>query len=114
MEDWKYEATRMEGIYASAYCTIAATSAVDSSAGFLNRNVSSEYIYAQNTAGEQFYICNNMEDFDNDVEQAQLNMRAWVMQERILARRTIHFSANQTYWECGEGIYCENLTKLKW
>jgi hypothetical protein len=114
MEDWKHEATRMEGIYASAYCTIAATSALDSNAGFLNRNVNSEHIYFQNTTGAQLYMCNDMDDFDNDVEQAHLNTRAWVMQERILARRTIHFSANQTYWECGEGVYCENLTRLRW
>lgn len=30
----------MEDVYASAYCTIAATSAVDLNAGFLERNVS--------------------------------------------------------------------------
>ncbi|RYN61650.1 hypothetical protein AA0117_g12949 [Alternaria alternata] len=54
-----------------------------------------------------------MDDFENDVEQAGLNKRAWVMQERVLAKRTIHFSANQTYWECGEGVHCENLTKME-
>lgn len=35
------------------------------------------------------------------------------MQERVLSRRTIHFSANQTYFECGTGVYCENLTRLE-
>ncbi|RII24870.1 hypothetical protein CUC08_Gglean005685 [Alternaria sp. MG1] len=54
-----------------------------------------------------------MDDFEKDVEQAGLNKRAWVMQERVLAKRTIHFSANQTYWECGEGVYCEDLTIMK-
>jgi hypothetical protein len=34
-DDWKREAGRMEDVFASAYCTIAATSAVDSNAGFL-------------------------------------------------------------------------------
>jgi hypothetical protein len=113
MEDWKREAVCMEGIFASAYCILAATSAVDSNAGFLDRDVSSEYMHIQNTSGKQFYICADMDNFENDVEKAQINMRAWVMQERVLARRTIHFSANQTYWECGEGVYCENLTRLR-
>jgi hypothetical protein len=45
-EDWQHEAKRMEGVYASAYCTIAATSAVDLNAGFLKRNANSEYVYA--------------------------------------------------------------------
>jgi len=30
-----------------------------------------------------------------------------------LSRRTIHFGRNQMYWECGEGIYCEDLTRMK-
>jgi hypothetical protein len=98
---------------ASAYCTIAATSAIDSNAGFLKRNVSSEYVYAQDASGRRFYVCTDIDDFDNDVEKAQLNTRAWVMQERVLSRRTIHFSANLIYFECGEGVYCENLTRLE-
>jgi hypothetical protein len=66
----------MEGVYASAYCTIAATSAVDSNAGFLKRNANSKYVYAQDALGCQFYVCTNLDNFDNDVEKAQLNKRA--------------------------------------
>jgi hypothetical protein len=112
-EDWEREAGRMEDVFASAHCTIAATSAADSKAGFLARNTSTEYVRVQDAAGNQVYICAHMDDFEKDVEQAELNKRAWVMQERVLAKRTIHFSANQTYWECGEGVHCENLTKMK-
>jgi hypothetical protein len=114
-DDWKREAGRMEDVFASAYCTIAATSAIDSNAGFLARNTSTdtEYMHVQDVAGNQVSVCTHMDDFENDVEQAGLNKRAWVMQERVLAKRTIHFSANQTYWECGEGVHCENLTKMQ-
>jgi hypothetical protein len=112
-EDWKREAGRMEDVFALAYCTIAATSAVDSNAGFLARNARTEYMRVQDTTGYQVCICTHMDDFEKDVQEAKLNKRAWVMQERVLAKRTIHFSANQTYWECGEGVHCENLTKMK-
>ena len=112
-EDWKRESRRMEKVFSSAYCTIAATSAVHSKAGFLKRNVNTEYIRVQDALSRRFYICTSIDDFNNDVEEAQLNTRAWVMQERVLSRRTIHFSNNQTYWECGEGVYCENLTRLE-
>jgi hypothetical protein len=113
LEDWSSEADLMQAIFASAYCTIAATSAVDSNAGFLARNGNTEYMRVQVDSGNQFYVCANIDDFDKDVEEAQLNTRAWVMQERVLARRTIHFSNTQTYWECGHGVYCENLTRME-
>ncbi|OCK74646.1 HET-domain-containing protein [Lepidopterella palustris CBS 459.81] len=112
-KDWEHESNRMEEVFSGAYCTIAATSAVDSNAGFLDRNISSEYIYVQDASGRRFYIGTNIDDFDNDVDEARLNRRAWVMQEKVLSGRTIHFSANQTYFECGQGVYCESLTRLK-
>jgi hypothetical protein len=112
-EDWKAQSGQMESVFSASYCVVAATSAVDSNAGFLERDVSTEYVYVQNSSGERFYVSTDIDDFDEDVGKAQLNDRAWVMQEGVLARRTIHFSANQMYWECGEGVYCENLTRLE-
>lgn len=113
-EDWKRESVCMEKVYASAYFTLAATSAVDSNSGFLKRNITTEYIcFHDHDLDQMVYACTHPSDFDGEVEQAQLNTRAWVMQERFLSRRTIHFGANQMYWECGEGVYCEDLTQLK-
>jgi hypothetical protein len=111
-EDWERESRRMEEVFSSAYCTIAATSASNSNAGFLERNLGSNYVLVQDASGRRFYVCDDMDDFEKDVEKARLNRRAWVMQERVLSRRTIHFTANQTYWECGEGVYCENFTRM--
>jgi aerobic-type carbon monoxide dehydrogenase small subunit (CoxS/CutS family) len=75
-DDWKREAGRMEDVFASAYCTIAATSAVDSNAGFLARNRGDKYVRVQDAAGNQVCICTHIDDFENDVEQAGLNKRA--------------------------------------
>jgi hypothetical protein len=82
-------------------------------AGFLDRKAQPEYIRARDSSGRLFYICTDVDDFDQHVEEAPLNNRAWVLQERALARRILHFAAAQTYWECGERIYCENLTRLE-
>ncbi|RTE69011.1 hypothetical protein BHE90_016608, partial [Fusarium euwallaceae] len=110
--DWGQEAKRMEDVYRSAYCTLAATSAIDSNSGFLERTINSEYICVQDDSGRRVYVCTNPADFDTDVEGAQLNARAWVMQERFLSSRTIHFGAHQMYWECGKGVCYEDLTLL--
>lgn len=113
-EDWEREAVRMEQVYSSAYLTIAATSAANSESGFLKRNTSSKHVYIQDDQGRRAYICNTVADFDHEVERAQLNARAWVLQERMLSRRTIHFGSHQMYFECGEAVYCEDLTRMTW
>jgi hypothetical protein len=110
--DWNRESRRMESVFSQAYCTIAATAAADSNAGFLERDIRTSHVYVQDASGNEFYISDDIDDFDEDVGKAKLNTRAWVMQEAVLSRRTIHFSDKQIYWECGQGIYCENLTRL--
>lgn len=111
--DWQIQSRLMESIFSQAYCTIAATAAADSNAGFLVRDLRVESVYVRDTSGNKFYVSNDIDDFDEDVGKAKLNTRAWVMQETVLSRRIIHFSANQIYWECGEGVYCENLVRLQ-
>jgi hypothetical protein len=103
----------METVFSAAYCTLAATSAADCKTGFLERAVTTDSVYVHTAAGMQLYVSTDVDDFDKDVGGAELNKRAWVMQESVLARRTIHFSAKQTYFECGDGVYCENLTNLE-
>jgi hypothetical protein len=111
-DDWKHEAKLMEKVYSSAYCILAAASATDVHVGFLDQEVKSEYIYARDHSDRRFYVSTNVEDFDQHVEEGPLNKRAWALQERYLARRTLHFAADQVYWECGEEMYCGNLAQL--
>ncbi|KAI1308616.1 heterokaryon incompatibility protein-domain-containing protein [Xylaria venustula] len=47
----------------------------------------------------------------HDVVNATLNQRGWVVQERHLSRRIIHFAERQIYWECNEGLCSETYTK---
>jgi hypothetical protein len=35
------------------------------------------------------------------------------LQERALSRRTIHFAEGQLYWECGQGVHCETLARMR-
>ncbi|RSL47108.1 hypothetical protein CEP54_013562 [Fusarium duplospermum] len=42
-----------------------------------------------------------------DVEEGDLSTRGWILQERALSRRSIHFTEAQIYFECGSCIWCE-------
>jgi hypothetical protein len=107
--DWETEARAMEDVFACAYCTIAASSARGWEDGFLKPDLDSLRIGMQGIPSTPTCAC----DFDKDVEEGPLMKRAWVLQERVLSRRTIHFAATHTYWECGKGVRCEQFTILE-
>ena len=117
-DDWKREVNKMEAVFRNAYCTIAATSAKDATSGFLRqvatapKHPEQQFIRLNTESHGRIYVSATTDDFYQDVERADLNQRAWALQERALARRTIHFSANQAYFECGDGVRCETLTRL--
>jgi hypothetical protein len=112
-EDWKEESKKMEVVFSMAYCTIAASSAKDSNAGFLKPQRQRHYVkMATASSDTPLYVCEAIDDFHGDVEESGLSQRAWVLQERVLSRRTIYFTATQIYWECGIGVQCETLTMM--
>ncbi|KAJ4196949.1 hypothetical protein NW767_009192 [Fusarium falciforme] len=102
----------METTFSSAYCVIAASQAMGTSSGFLGERRARRFIRFDEPGETPHYICEAIDDFQHDVIDGDLNKRGWVFQERALARRTIYFTKNQTYWECGHGVRCETLTRM--
>lgn len=114
--DWESEAGKMQDVFRGAYCTIAATSATDSTQGFLDRppaSTSNSWVRVPSPSDAAVFVTTFMDKFEEDVLAGPLNKRAWVLQERALSRRTIHFTNRQTYWECGGGVRCETLTYMR-
>jgi hypothetical protein len=113
-EDWAAEGQGMETVFGKAYCVLAASRATSSQSGFLGPRKPREFVALREPRlNTSFYICEMIDDFRADVLDAPLNSRAWYMQERALARRTIYFTERQTYWECGVGIRCETMTRMR-
>ncbi|KAI1287169.1 heterokaryon incompatibility protein-domain-containing protein, partial [Xylaria venustula] len=111
-EDWKREAATMGDVYLHSYLTIAATRAANSEAGFLGaRSFTDTVRLAGVSSGvddRNVYACQRR-SFANDVDDGPLNRRAWVLQERVLSPRTLHFTEHQVYWECWEHHQGEDL-----
>ncbi|KNB16432.1 hypothetical protein FOXG_14799 [Fusarium oxysporum f. sp. lycopersici 4287] len=102
--DFDTEAKRMETVFSSAYCVIAASRANGTSSGFLWERPEREAVRLDGyLTNDSVYVCEAIDDFQHDVIEGALNKRGWVLQERALAPRTIYFTENQTYWECGHG-----------
>lgn len=126
--DWAEEASKMQDVYRNAFCTLAATGGNDSTSGFqflrnhrtiepflvdatwesqeaavlVNQKLNGKLIPGQ-------YYCMDFDFWRDQVEEAPLNRRAWVMQERILSKRTVHFSSKQVLWQCCEEESCETF-----
>ncbi len=125
--DFKDEAKKMEAVFSSAYCVLAASCATNQRDGFLrgtqrarrDRDVVAIHPppappgrSGAALAPAVVYVCEMIDDFGQHVLGGALNRRAWVLQERALARRTVYFAERQTYWECGHGVRCETLTHM--
>lgn len=117
-EDWAREAADMAKVYGNSYCTLAALSSVDGSGGChletqVQQVMDNTFFDLQdpNSAGEPYIRLFRKEptDWTTDYDgltsgsremQSPLRHRAWVLQERELSKRSIHFGTNQLLWEC--------------
>jgi hypothetical protein len=107
----------MKDVYSQAACTIAATAAKDSYEGlFFERHLTSRRplrvlitsdsdLATRDARLATFpssgpYWFDYHDEWKTQVEEAPLNKRAWVSQERHLSLRTIHFGRTQIFWEC--------------
>lgn len=124
-DDWAAESKTMEDVYSLAHVTLAASSAPSSLVGFIERPDRAFAVVPNPNAEDGdgggdgdgsrslLYVAEAIDNFQTHVEDAELNTRAWVLQERALSRRTIHFTSTQVYWECGQGVHCETLAQLR-
>ncbi|KAI1056591.1 hypothetical protein LB507_001442 [Fusarium sp. FIESC RH6] len=127
--DWEIESSKMASIYSNAFLVLAASQASESSEGFIDRkdidfkhtwqldprrsakiahmknpDSTTSEIYSRpmsigRRSGESYHRWK--------VTTSPLNRRGWVLQESILARRIVHFTASEMVWECVQCLKCE-------
>lgn len=110
VEDWSRESSLMSNVYGNAILDIAATNAKDGSEGlFVERDTGKTKIHYFRTPDKRLWEINPTRFYEEFVASAPLSSRAWAFQERYLAHRALHFSADELFWECREHIACETF-----
>ncbi|RDW77773.1 hypothetical protein BP6252_05826 [Coleophoma cylindrospora] len=111
--DWDHEAAFMGDVYSQADCVLAATGSWDGDGGlFKTRDpvlVAPVELEADWSSDQRTYSCIEDDFWETGVANAPLNQRGWVVQERMLAPRTLHFGDSQIFWECRDHQTCEVL-----
>ncbi|KAH7074520.1 heterokaryon incompatibility protein-domain-containing protein [Paraphoma chrysanthemicola] len=109
-EDWEQECVLMSHVYANSLCNIAASAASDGTQGcFISRDWRLvNPCKVRIPSFDNGVVCHTYEfihDHSMDwkyLDRSPLNQRAWVVQERLLSPRVLHFGPQQLLWECDE------------
>ncbi|KAL9117110.1 MAG: hypothetical protein Q9187_006358, partial [Circinaria calcarea] len=115
VDDWQSEASSMRHVYQNAFCNIAATGSPNSHTGlFFERDpslipVGRIEVEWDGPFPQGEYCFFPLKFWFNGVSTAPLNRRAWVVQERLLARRVLHFGSQGLFFECCEQEACETF-----
>jgi hypothetical protein len=114
-EDWEHEAARMADVYKNSYVTISAESASNSHEGILKQRrfdfepIEIPFNSKAHNIRTSMYLRPVQDDWETSITGAKSKLcsRAWVLQESLLAPRTLHYGAQQMFWECKSFSHAE-------
>ncbi|KAK4452705.1 heterokaryon incompatibility protein-domain-containing protein [Podospora aff. communis PSN243] len=109
-QDWEKEAAKMGDVYRFSYLTIAAAYAEDGNGGILRSDYGAGWAPIKCTVGNAVgsAVLTFRKRDHSHLPTSPLHARAWVLQERILSPRTIHYDKDQMLWECRRMRRCQN------
>ncbi|RDW72901.1 hypothetical protein BP6252_06808 [Coleophoma cylindrospora] len=118
-DDWLEQAGLMDRIYQGSFCNIAATASPDPHGGLFSERdpalitplrVRLKGVFPHNQ--DAFYDVGDdfSQEWMRQVALSPLAVRGWVVQERLLSPRVIHFAKKQLFWECAQVRTCEGST----
>lgn len=120
-KEWERESARMAAVYSNAYLTIACTGKSDSTGGLFFNRPPRRYLRIPFRSADidghvQIFPLQKAKEIIKDyrirMKSEPLAERAWAFQERVLARRVLHFASDQICLECLEGTVYEDGLRL--
>lgn len=103
IKDWDIEAGRMASVYGGSSLNIAASSAKNGTEGcFLKPQYHGGGFRARVciSGRTEIHEFTSGNEYKRSVTQSHLATRAWTVQEKILAPRTLHCGDQGFFWEC--------------
>jgi hypothetical protein len=111
----------MSKVYMYSFINIAATASDSSTGGCFRqrdgRTVLPTEVYIQmhdsgrdndgKPAKVKYRLVLHKDLWTEKLADEPLNQRCWILQERILSPRVLHFGHEQLFWECREFVACE-------
>lgn len=104
----------MLSIYQNSTFNVAAGSSLDPDGGLFRsrcqEDIASHTISTDvyDAAGERLMISDE-HMWQHHVLSSPLHQRGWVLQERLVASRTLHFTGHQIFWQCTTHQACETF-----
>ncbi|EXK76562.1 hypothetical protein FOQG_18701 [Fusarium oxysporum f. sp. raphani 54005] len=109
--DWQHEALLMKNVYSNSFCNISAADTPNCSQSIFNSRdprLLNPQVVELTLCGEdsakitERFVLSDYRFWKSEVSNALVNKRGWVLQERFLAPRILHFNKRQLIWECCE------------
>jgi hypothetical protein len=122
--DWAQECLTMDLVYRNSFCNLSADWPTDSDGFFLDRkvrqfdlpNVSIKFHNlpttedSEDSEEQEFeYLLVDNGTWKCEVTNSPINSRGWVLQERFLSPRVLHFCRNEVIFECCEASKSERF-----
>ncbi|KAK6079503.1 hypothetical protein SCUP234_05672 [Seiridium cupressi] len=110
-EDWQLESAKMASIYAGSTVTLAATLSSSDLHSFTSKSprahLSQRLTYQSESGTPQTIRIRKTLTHGTGPVPFPLLTRGWVLQERLLSPRVVHFTPDELIWECMERTTCE-------
>lgn len=112
VSDWTKEATSMSEVYRNSVCNIGASAASSGASGLFYARDCDLVRPPRLTYDDREYMIFWTTMWYEGVSKAPLHKRGWVVQERWLCPRMLHFGAEQLFWECRTATASEALPEF--
>jgi hypothetical protein len=115
-DDWKQEAALIVKVYKNGVINISATAAAAvhrtegcfrDREGFLQPFRTTKP--ASSESPEELHVVIPNMIWRRNIEMADIQKRGWVLQERVLSPRVLHYAIEQVFWECRQFCACESV-----